>query len=79
MPERHNLHEDSCWLDNQMLRAILCLVQRRQLMRNQIARDPDAHSPHLVTGGHFRRRVWKFFPSALLSVHAGGPARDERE
>eukprot|EP00168_Porphyra_purpurea_P006780 TRINITY_DN18350_c0_g1_i1.p4 TRINITY_DN18350_c0_g1~~TRINITY_DN18350_c0_g1_i1.p4 ORF type:complete len:113 (+),score=5.33 TRINITY_DN18350_c0_g1_i1:902-1240(+) len=31
VPERQKLHEDSCWLDNQLLRAILGLVREHPL------------------------------------------------
>jgi len=31
VPERQNLHEDACWLDNQLLRAILSLVREHPL------------------------------------------------
>jgi len=31
VPERQNLHADSCWLDNQLLRAVLGLVREHPL------------------------------------------------
>ena len=31
VPERQNLHADSCWLDNQLLRAVLALVREHPL------------------------------------------------